>query len=84
MQAREQEEAGVERSLLRQAEAEARNPLHPTPYTLRLGSNVRRIAWGCRSPTGRLVLESQLTHKLVNLWLTVTDQNVKLTILWGS
>ena len=29
-------------------------------------------------------LESQLPHKIVNLLFTITHQNNKLTILWGS
>ena len=28
--------------------------------------------------------ESQLPRKIVNLWFTITDQNKKSTILWGS
>jgi hypothetical protein len=31
-----------------------------------------------------LVLESQLTHKIVNLLFTITNSNIKLTVLWGS
>jgi hypothetical protein len=31
-----------------------------------------------------LVLESQPPHKTVNLLLTTTSQNTKLTVLWGS
>ena len=30
------------------------------------------------------ILENELPHKIVNLLFTVTDQNIKLTILWGS
>ena len=29
-----------------------------------------------------LVLESQLPHKIVNLLSTITDQYIKLTVLW--
>jgi hypothetical protein len=32
----------------------------------------------------QLVLESQLLHKTVNLLLTISDENKKLTLLWGS
>ena len=28
--------------------------------------------------------ESQLRHKIVNLWFTLSDYDNKLTILWGS
>ena len=31
-----------------------------------------------------LALESQPPHKIVNLLFTITGENVKLTILWGS
>ena len=31
-----------------------------------------------------LVLESQLPHRIVNLLFTITNQNIQLTILWGS
>ena len=31
-----------------------------------------------------LVSESQLPHNIVNLWFTITDQNIELTVLWGS
>ena len=31
----------------------------------------------------QLVLESQLPHKIVNLLLTITNQNIKSTVLWG-
>ena len=30
-----------------------------------------------------MVLESQLLHKNVKLLFTITDQNIKLTVLWG-
>ena len=32
----------------------------------------------------RLVLESQLPHKVVKLLFTTTNQHIKLTVLWGS
>ena len=32
----------------------------------------------------QLVLESQLPHKIVDLLCTETNQNIKLTVLWGS
>ena len=32
----------------------------------------------------QLVSESQLPHTIVNLLLTITDGNMKLTVLWGS
>jgi hypothetical protein len=32
----------------------------------------------------RMVLESQLPHKIVNLLFTITNQDNKLTILWGT
>ena len=32
----------------------------------------------------QMVLQGQLPHKIVNLLITVTKQNHKLTILWGS
>ena len=31
-----------------------------------------------------LLLESQLSHEIVNLLLTITKQNIKLTVFWGS
>ena len=33
---------------------------------------------------GSLVLESRLLHKIVNLPFSVTNWNLKLTVLWGS
>ena len=32
----------------------------------------------------QMLLESQLPHKIVNFLFTVTNENSKLTILWGS
>ena len=32
----------------------------------------------------QLVLESQHPHKIVNLLFTITNSNIKLTVLWGS
>ena len=32
----------------------------------------------------QLVVESKLPHKTVNLFFTFTNQNNKLTILWGG
>ena len=31
-----------------------------------------------------LVLDSQLPHKIVTLLFTITNQNMKLIVLWGS
>ena len=31
-----------------------------------------------------IVLESQLPHKIVNSLFTITNQNIKMTVLWGS
>ena len=31
-----------------------------------------------------LVLESQRPHKIVNLLFTITNEDIKLTVLWGS
>ena len=40
-----------------------------------------------RGPAGGagrvLVSESQLSHEIVNLLFTITDQDIKLTVLWG-
>jgi hypothetical protein len=31
---------------------------------------------------GALLLESQLPHNIVNLLFTITNQNLRLTVLW--
>ena len=52
-----------------------------------LGRVATRDTWNTsRSPecVYQLVLESQLPHKIVNLLFTITYQNNKLTILWGT
>ena len=33
--------------------------------------------------TDPALLESQLPHKIVNLLFTITNRNIKLTVLWG-
>ena len=37
-----------------------------------------------RERTSSLVSESQPPHKIVNLFFTITNQNNKLTVSWGS
>ena len=50
----------------------------------------RVLRWACGlrpSLTGcihRLVPESQLPQKIVNSLLTITNQSIKSTLLWGS
>ena len=50
-----------------------------TPGRPSLASRGNRISQCIHS----MVLESQLPHKTVNLLLTITTRNNKLTILWG-
>ena len=39
---------------------------------------------GTRTPGIRVVVDSQLPHKIVNLPLTKTYQDIKLAGVWGS
>ena len=47
------------------------------------GTNTRNV-FISQNISKKMVLESQLPHKIANLLFTITHQNTKSMILWGS
>ena len=47
-------------------------------------TSVRAAGYISHNISYSVVLESQLLKKIVHLLFTITNQNIKLTVLWGN
>ena len=86
--------AGRKASLLKSSRVRCEVPLYSTCCECSVSlQRVARRRLGCvqgwqglylAERIYQLVLESQLPHKIVQLLFTITNQSIKVTILWGS